>query len=128
MIDQAAVSYFLGVLGLGGILFTIYNHFKDPQTKLDKQQALAEKESNNKALILAQQLQWEKESNEKKFTELQVNIRDSTTMAQNHIHTIDVRVTNLAELMNIMNMSIMELKTIVTERFPKDRRGNSDSE
>lgn len=83
---------------------------------------LAQKELESKASILAQQVQWEKEANERRFKEMNDTLVSATSLAQNHIHTIDVRVTNLTEVVNGMNLSLVteitKLTAIIDERIP----------
>ena len=118
------------VLGIMVIIFTIYNYFKNPQIKLERDVAVSEKEVlgkasalaqqvENKATILAQQLQWEKENNAVRFSELQVNIKEVMTLAQNHIHTVDIKVDKLQGIMEHMGNEITRLATIIDERIPK---------
>jgi hypothetical protein len=125
------VSNILFVLTLLGVIFSIYKSYRKPQEKIEREQALneerdkskatvlAQKEVEGKANILAQQVQWEKESNEKKFTEFGIRLDNSLAMAQNHIHTIDVKVDGLTEQTNVMSNKITELSTIINERIPK---------
>jgi len=100
------------VLGLLGVLFGIYHYFKNPQIDEEK-----------KAGLLAQQVQWEKESTANRFTEMGSSLKDATAMAQNHIHTVDVKVDNLISVVNDMNLKvtgeIARLTTIIEERIPK---------
>ena len=122
-------------LGIMGVIFTSFIYFRKPQEDMDKKQAvndvemnskasiLAQKELESKASILAQQVQWEKEANERRFKEMGDSLISATTLAQNHIHTIDVRVTNLTDVVNGMNLSLVteitKLTAIIDERIPK---------
>ncbi len=100
------------VLSIMGIIFGVFLYFKNPQTNSEKQDAL-----------LAQQVQWEKEANEKRFAELGARITESMTLAQNHIHTVDTKVDGLIGSVNAMNLemtkAITRLETTIHERFPK---------
>lgn len=125
------ISITIGILGIGGVIFTIYNSFKNPQIKIEKDQIKAEedlkdkatilsqKEVENKAQLLAQQFQWEKEANEKRFTEMGCVIKEAMTLAQNHIHTVDVKVDGLKLTVEQMGKDIVQLSTIINERIPK---------
>ncbi len=110
-------------LGVFGIVFTIYNYFKTPQEEMDKRQTVSEKEIQGKAEILAQQLQWEKEANERRFKELTDGLNASRSLAENHIHTVDTKVDGLKDLVNSMNINITKeiavLSTTIAERMPK---------
>ncbi len=114
-----------------GVIFSIYRSYRTPQeeteTKLavgeerDKNKAtiLAQKEAEGKATLLAQQVQWEKEANEKKFTEFGKKLDDSLALAQNHIHSVSVQVENLTTVVSNMNLNITKLETIIEERLPR---------
>jgi len=129
--EVLTVPNILFAITLLGVIFSIYKSYRKPQEKIEKEQAineerdknkatiLAQKEVEGKANILAQQVQWEKESNEKKFTEFGIRLDNSLAMAQNHIHTIDVKVDGLTEQINVMSNKITELSTIINERIPK---------
>ena len=124
-------SNIMFAVGMISLLFTIYNYFKNPQTKIEKDQIkteedlkdkatiLSQKEVESKAQLLAQQFQWEKEANEKKFTEVCKNIENAFNLASNHTHTVDVKVDKLIEQVNGMGLSVKELSTIINERIPK---------
>jgi len=103
-------------------IFTGINWFKRPQVDIEKRQAISEKEIDGKAALLAQELHWTKESNERRFKEMSEMMNESRALAQNHIHSIDVRVTDLSLLVNTMNVQLgtklTELSTIINERIP----------
>jgi hypothetical protein len=111
-------SSIMFVLGLLGLIFTIYLYFKNPQDKLDKKQAVIEKDVADRATTLAQQLQWEKESTERRFKELNDHMCAANALAQNHIHTIDTKMDSLTVAMNIMNVEMGKLRTTIEERLP----------
>ena len=127
-LSPSNITFLIGILGT---LFGVYHYFKNPQTALEKTQAvneerdkgkstiLAQKETEAKATLLAQQVQWEKEANEKKFIELGERINNAFTLAQNHIHTIDTKVDTMVSSVNSLNIKIAQLTTIVEERLPK---------
>lgn len=118
------------IIGLVTTIFAVYIYFKKPQDKMELEQALtdkevdskasvlAQKEMENKANILAQQVQWEKEANEKKFAEFGVRLDTALTLAQNHLHTVDTKVDNLAVLVGTMDKNLTKLSTIIDERIP----------
>lgn len=125
------LAYIVGVIGIGGTVFAIFNTFHKPQESMEKQQALtdksldskatvlAQKEVENKANVLAQQVQWEKEANEKKFAEFSLRLTDAMTMAQNHIHTVDTKVDGLIKVVAEMDKQLTHLATVIEERIPK---------
>lgn len=99
-------------LGIIGIIFSIYHYFRTPQIKAEKTDAL-----------LSQRVQWDRESIDKKTEELSKRLDSSMTLAQNHIHTVDVKVDNLSQMVNQMNLTltgeITKLSTIIDERIPR---------
>ncbi|MCX6785907.1 MAG: hypothetical protein NTZ18_03605 [Candidatus Komeilibacteria bacterium] len=115
-----------------GIAFLVYNKFHVPQEKLEKQQLitegeidnkasiLAQKELETKALLLADQVRSKNEENEKRFHDMGIRLDTAMTTAQNHIHTVDVKVDKLIETVGIMTNKITELTTIINERIPKN--------
>ena len=121
----------MGLLGIGGVIFTVYNSFKDPQIKSEKEQIkvgedlkdkatiLSQKEVENKAEVLAKQFQWEREANDKKFCDFGKRLDDAFLLAANHINTVDMKVDKLVQSVNVMNNEITRLSTIVEERMPK---------
>ena len=130
-LDSATLSFILAIAGGIGMLFTAYNVFHKPQDILEKQQiiseqeidgkasVLAQKEMESKATLLAQQVQWEREANDKKFVELSMRISESITMAQNHLHTVDVKIDGLLQMIGSLNVEITKLSTIIHERIPR---------
>jgi hypothetical protein len=131
LIEIINPSNIMFAIGLLGVIFSIFFYFKKPQENLEKKQIIAEedlkdkatilqqKEAEGKANVLAQQFQWEKEANEKKFQEFSCRLDNSMTLAQNHIHTVDVKVDNLIVTIGKMSNEITRLATIIDERIPK---------
>lgn len=103
-----------------GVLFSIYRSYHNPQEDLEKKQAVSESEVDGKAQLLAQQVQWQKEATERRFSEIQVSIKDSMSLAQNHIHSVDVKVENLTTVVGTLNTEITRLATIISERIPRN--------
>ncbi len=95
-------------LGIVGTIFGIYHYFKNPQVAADKKDAL-----------LAQQVQWQIEGNERRFTDIQNSIKDAFLLAQNHTHTVDVKVDKLGEELRTLSTHITKLSTIIEERIPR---------
>jgi hypothetical protein len=132
-IDANDIGFIIGIIGIIGAIFTIYNYFRNPQENIEKKQIkseedlkdkatiLSQKEVENKATLLAQQVQWEKEANEKKFCEFGLRLDGALAMAQNHIHTVDVKVDNLIATVGKMSNEITRLATIIDERIPKQK-------
>jgi hypothetical protein len=110
------------VLGLLSVMFSIYHYFKNPQTQLEKQQEVNEKEADGKAALLAQQLEWSKEENNRRFNDMNLALTGAMSIAQNHIHTIDVKQDALKDMVNTMNLQLSneltKLRTTIEERIP----------
>ena len=107
------------ICGVIGIAFSAYQHFKNPQIKIDKKQALSEQESHATDTLFEKQLEWEKIANAKQFALLDTRVDKAFTLAQNHIHTVDKKVDTLIGTVNTMGNEITKLSTIIDERIPK---------
>lgn len=107
------------VLAIGGVIFSIFLYFRTPTERLEKKQAVSDVAEAGRASALAQQVQWEKESNEKRFAEMGMRLDSSMSLAQNHLHTVDVKVDNLIETVRLMSNEITRLSTIIEERIPR---------
>lgn len=130
MDTQDIISLIIGILGIGGVVFTIYFRLSNPQTVLEKEQIrtdkdlgtkatiLAQKELETKALVLAEQVKNKDNENERRFIDMGVRLDTAMTTAQNHIHTVDVKVDTLIININTMSNKMTELSTIINERIP----------
>jgi hypothetical protein len=129
------VPNILFTLTLLGVLFSVYLNLKKPTEDIEHKQIVSEEILGTKATILAQQtmegkaallatqVEWEKIANEKKFTEFGVRLDASMLLASNHIHTVDIKIDKLIEVVNNMNIEttnqITKLTCIIEERIPK---------
>jgi len=121
------------VVGIIGIIIGVYKSINKPQVDLEKNQAINEekdkskatvlqqKETENKAILLAEQVKWDKESNAQKFAEMGIRIDRAFEVAQNHINTIETEVKNLTVSVGVMTNKITELNTILIERLPPNK-------
>lgn len=120
LITPSNITFALGIIGL---IFTVWNKVRDPQTDLDKRTAVEREEVEGKASLLAQQLQWEKEANVAKFNDMTKRLDDAFALAQNHIHTVDEKLTGYIATSNAWHLEVSnkltELGTIISERIPK---------
>ena len=114
-----SISIIGGILAIEAVIFGIYLYFKNPQDALDKREALNQKDTEGTAKVLTQQVEWEKSANAKRFEEIQLLVRDSITMAQNHIHSIDVKVDDLNKVVGGLSNEVTKLSTIISERTPR---------
>lgn len=117
-------------LGIIGIIFTVYLYFKNPQEALEKKQAIDQISVDNKAVILATDLAAEKYSTERRFTERDTQFNKAITemgqrmdtaltLAQNHTHSVDVKVDKLTENVNMLSLEVRGLSVIIEERVPR---------
>ncbi len=111
-------------LGIIGTIFGIYKAFHDPQVSLDKQQDLDKQEMDGKATILEERAKWEREQNEGRFKDMATRLDNAFALAQNHTHSVDVKVDGLITSVNQMNLQLTngltELRTTINERIPKE--------
>lgn len=106
-------------LGIIGTIFGIYKMFHDPQVSLDKQQDLDKQEVDNKANLLEERSKWDRDNSDKRFSDMGDRIDQAFTLAQNHTHTVDVKVDKLIESVNLLGNTVTRLSTIIDERIPK---------
>ena len=130
-ITATDIGFILGILGVLSIIFAVYNSFHKPQEDLETKQALSEKdlgtkatilaqkELETKALVLAEQVKNKDTENERRFNDMSIRLDATMTTAQNHIHTVDIKVDNLTMLVGKMSNEITRLTTIIDERIPK---------
>lgn len=105
--DLLTTSNITFVIGILAVIFSVYNYFRKPQEEVDQ-----------KAALLAQQVKWERETNEKKFGDLGNKIADAFTLAQNHTHSVDLKCDKLIDATNILSIQVGKLETIINERIP----------
>lgn len=105
IITPPNVTFALGILGL---IFGVYHYFRTPQIDSEKKDAL-----------LAQQVQWTIEGNERRFIEIQQSVKDAFALASNHTHTVETKVDSLTGAVTALNVQIARLETIIEERIPK---------
>lgn len=91
-----------------GVIFIVFNYFRNPQVKSEKLDALLE-----------QKVKLTNESNDRRFTDLQTDIKNAFELAQNHTHTVEVVVGELVDKVNDMGKDVVKLQTIIEERIPK---------
>lgn len=128
ILTQENIRFGIEIIGL---IFVVYLYFRKPQEDMETKQALtdkeidtkatvlAQKELENKANVLAEQVKGRNEENERRFIDLGTRLDTAMTTAQNHIHTVDVKVDTLIATVNIMSNEITRLSTIIDERIPK---------
>lgn len=142
MNDLFTAPNIMFAIGIIGVIFSIYKSYHQPQENIERRQSLdtlatekdkliaekdlgtkatilAQKELETKALVLAEQVKNKDVENERRFNEMVVRLDTAMATAQNHIHTVDVKVDKLIESVNSMSNKITELSTIISERIPR---------
>lgn len=117
--DANTIAYLLSFISLVGIIFTVYNHFQNPQNILDKRQAVDETEKDGEIALLQERMKLEKEAMSERFLEMGKRLDSAFALAQNHIHTVDTKVDKLIESVSVLGNGVTELRTIINERIPK---------
>lgn len=107
------------IITIASVAFSIFLYFRTPQEDLETRQAVSETEVDGKAKLLAQQLQWAIESNERRFKDMQDSIKEAFLLASNHTHSVEVKVDALTERIVSMGNQIIKLSTIIEERNNK---------
>lgn len=118
-------------IGIIGVIFTVFFYFRKPQEDLELKQAvtskdidskatvLAAKEMESKAALLAQQVQIERDSNEKKFNDIGIRIDQAFALAQNHLHTLDTKQDAMTANLTTLTIHVEKLSVILDERLPR---------
>ena len=130
------ISVVSSVVMLIGVIFGIYFFLRKPQDSLEKKQIIAgeelkdkatilqQKEAENKANILAEQIKARNEENERRFADFGKRLDDAFTLAANHTHTVDVKVDSLIASTNAWHLEISnkmtELSTMLKYLKPKE--------
>ena len=103
---------FVFVLGIIGVIFGVYQYFRNPQIAEDK-----------KAALLAQEVKTTSTSVEQRFESMQKNFEGLLLQSNNHIHTLDIKIDAMNDAMNKamtdMRVEVATLSTIINERIPK---------
>ena len=94
--------------GVIGIIITVFRFINDPQRSSEKTDAL-----------MSQRMNWNAESTEKRFKDMQDNFNNLLLQSNNHIHTVDTKVDKVHEIIASMGKEITKLGTIIEERIPK---------
>ena len=128
---QTAITLIVGVAAVVSIILTVYKSVHKPQEQLETNQALANKELDNKASILAQkemenkanllklQVELAFNASEKKFADMGGQIEKAFLLAANHTNTVDMKVDKLIEGVGVLSLQVNTLTTIIEERNPK---------
>lgn len=94
LVTPQNLTLLLGFLSFLGIIFTVYNYFRNPQIKTDQT-----------TLGL-----------ENKFIDLQ---RQFNELKETHLRKLEGDLTLLTGVVNKLSESVVRLSTIIDERIPK---------
>jgi len=123
MDTQDIISLVIGILGIGGAVFTVFFKVTNPQIALEKENIKQEKDIESKSNLIDERMKWEKEENNKKFIDMTCRLDKAFELAQNHTHTVDVKVDVLIKTVGDMDSrfgkELVRLSTILEERLPK---------
>lgn len=97
MLTGDTVSYFLGISGLIGIIFAVYNSFKNPQIK------------NDQDVI---KLREDIESINKQVNEIKTS----------HLVTVEKNISELSKTIHDLALNVTRLSTIIDERMPRQNK------
>lgn len=86
----------LAVFSVTTAIFSIFNYFKNPQILSDKNDALMNQS----------------------ISQLQL---DLTNLRDNHLHTLDTRVSGIVDSVNAVSIEVAKLGVIVQERLPANK-------
>lgn len=90
------VSYILGILGIGGIIFTAYNSFRAPQIDSDKTAIKLREDIDSLRAIVSE-------------------------IKEKHLQSVEADIKKLTETIQQLSITVVKLSTIIDERIPKTR-------
>ena len=94
ILDQQTISYILGLCGLVGVIFGVYNSYKKPQIKTD-QNVIKMRED---------------------IDTLQADILE---VKEKHLASVESNIKDLGGSVHDLALNVMRLTTIIDERIPK---------
>ncbi len=99
------VAYFIG---FAGVIFGIYQYFRNPQIAEEK-----------KAALLAQQVKITSSSVDTRFDMMQKNFEALLLQSNNHIHTLETKIDEANKNIGDIRVHLATLAAIIDERIPK---------
>ena len=94
ILDAQNLSYILGFLGLLGIIFAVYNSFKNPQIDADKTVLRLREDMDTLRDVVAE-------------------------IKEKHLVSVEKDMRRLAEIIQQLSITVTKLSTIIDERIPK---------
>ncbi len=96
-LDAATLSYLLGFAGLVSIIFTVYNSFRNPQIKTDKESIKLREDIDS----------------------LQEQVHEIKTK---HLTSVEENIKDLSKTIHDLAINVTRLSTIIDERIPKTNK------
>ncbi len=96
------------IIGIIGMMFSLFLYFKNPQIDSDKRDALLDQSVKNNT-----------ESVDRRFKEIQDNFQGLLLQNNNHIHTLDTKIDAMGNHMTNLKIEVAKLATIIEERIPR---------
>ena len=94
MLTGEHISYILGVAGLIGVTFTIYNSYRNPQVKTDQT-----------TLLLREDLE---------------SLKDIVDeIKEKHLTSVEDNIKSLSKTIQELSLTVNTLGTIINERIPR---------
>jgi len=112
-------SNIMFVLGVLGVIFAVFNYFKNPQIQIEKDLIKTKAQSDKEDNLNEVKYSYINESNNRRFNDIQKNFEALLLQSNNHIHTVDIKVETLSLNIISMEKELTRLSTIIEERIPK---------
>lgn len=96
-LTSETISYLLGLAGLLGILFAVYNSYRKPQIQ-----------NNENGIKLKEEL----DALKKEVHEIK----------NSHLVTVEKNIANLSQTIHDLALNVTRLSTIIDERMPKNTK------
>ena len=120
-ITGGQIGLAVGIVSLVGVAFAVYKSYRNPQVEADKKAIALEAVVDQKAALLEERAKWDREQSALKFKETDDNAKQAFALAQNHIHSVDVKVDNVAVGLGELKGEVIKIATILEERLPKKK-------
>ena len=93
-LDASLISYILGLAGIVGVIFAVYNSYRNPQIKADKH-----------SLKLREDLD---------------NLKDVVDeIKEKHLASVEENIKGLSKSVHELALNVTRLSTVIDERIPK---------
>lgn len=117
-LTSETLNYILGVVALFTTAFGIWGAIKKPQEVMKQAQA----EETQRALLLAQQFQQEKEANVAKFLDINTRLEVAAAMTTKDMHALDLKLETFVSAQQLRNEensnNFVKLFVLLDERLP----------